>query len=64
MAIKDSRSLPKKLAEALGVSSVTMWRYLKENSDDLTKAAALVVIRDETGLTDDEILEATEPVKA
>jgi hypothetical protein len=56
--IADSRSLPKKLQDALGVSRVTMWKYLKDNSDELTKAAALKVIREETGLTDDQILEA------
>ena len=55
--IQDSRSLPKKLQDALGVSRVTMWRYLKDNDDELTKAAALKVIREETGLSDDQILE-------
>jgi hypothetical protein len=57
--IQDSRSLPKKIQEAIGVSRGAMWRYLKENSDELTKAAALKVIREETGLTDDQILEET-----
>jgi len=55
--IKDSKSLPKKLREALGVSQPTFWRYVNNNSDELTKAAALKVIREETGLTDDQILE-------
>ena len=59
--ILDSKSLPKKLAAVLCVSKVTMWRYLKDNDDSLTKAAALKVIREETGLDDSEILEeATE----
>lgn len=60
--ITDSRSLPKKLQEALGVSRVTMWKYLKDNSDELTKAAAMKVIREETGLGDDEILETATAV--
>jgi hypothetical protein len=55
--IQDSKSLPKKIQDALGVSRVTMWKYLKDNDDELTKAAALKVIREETGLTDEEILE-------
>lgn len=55
--INDSRSLPKKIKDALGVSRVTMWKYLKENSDELTKAVVLKIIREETGLTDDQILE-------
>jgi hypothetical protein len=62
--IQDSRSLPKKLQEALGVSRVTMWKYIKGNDDELTKAAALKVIREETGLTDDQILEETETEKS
>jgi hypothetical protein len=55
--IMDSKSLPKKLAEVLDVSRVTMWRYLKDNDDSLTKAAALKIIREETGLEDAEILQ-------
>lgn len=31
--------------------------YVKNNSDNLTKASMLKVIREEFGLTDDEILE-------
>lgn len=56
--ISDSKSLPKKLRDALGVSRTTFWRYINENNDSLTKAAALNIIREETGLTDDQILEA------
>lgn len=56
--IKDSKSLPKKIREALGVSKATMWRYLQDNDDSLTKAAALKIIREETGFTDEQILEA------
>lgn len=54
--ILDSKSLPGLIRASIGVSRVTMWKYLKENSDELTKAAALEVIRKETGMTDDEIL--------
>jgi hypothetical protein len=45
------------LALALGCSEGSINRYIRENDDNLTKAAALEVIRKETGLTDDEILE-------
>ena len=55
--IRDSKSLPKKLAVVLNVSRITMWRYIKVNDDELTKAAVLKVIKDETGLSDEEILE-------
>jgi len=47
-----------KLAVALCKSPIQISRYLDSNSDDLTKAAALKVIREETGLADDEILES------
>ncbi len=60
--ISDSRSLPKKLAGVLKVSRVTMWRYINDNHDSLTKAAALQVIREETGLADHEILEPEKQV--
>ncbi len=55
--IKDSRSLPKKIAVTLDVSRITMWRYIKDNDDILTKAAVLKLIKEETGLTEHEILE-------
>lgn len=45
-----------KLVLALGVTDQTIQRYIKDNSDDLTKAAALEVIRQETGLSDKQIL--------
>jgi hypothetical protein len=46
----------RKLTVALDVTDQTVVRYIKDNSDDLTKAAALKVIRQETGLTDEQIL--------
>jgi transcriptional regulator with XRE-family HTH domain len=45
------------IAIALGVSDQTLMRYIKDNDDELTKAAALVEIRKITGLKDSEILE-------
>ena len=46
-----------KIAVALKVSEQTVIRYISENHENLTKAAALKVIREETALTDSEILE-------
>lgn len=54
----------KRLAEVLGVSEPTIYRYINNNDDTLTKAAALQLIREVTGLTDDQILETEETVKA
>lgn len=45
-----------RLALALGCTEQTIIRYIKDCSDNLTKAAALMVIREETGLSDEEIL--------
>ena len=57
-AILDhSPGIKLKLALALGCSEGTINRYIRENDDNLTKAAALEVIRRETGLTDEKILE-------
>ena len=49
-----------KLCLALNCIDRTMWNYINSNSDNLTKAAALQVIREETGLTDEEILVSEE----
>lgn len=49
-----------KIGLALGVSDQQVRRYVIANSDNLTKVAALAVIRQETGLTDEQILEKEE----
>jgi transcriptional antiterminator len=46
----------RRLMDALGVTEFTISRYLQKNSDNLTKAAAMQVIREVTGLPDEEIL--------
>lgn len=58
LAVKGSgKDMIDKLAEALRVTDKTVYRYISDNSDELTKAAALKVIREVTGLTDEQILE-------
>lgn len=42
---------------SLNCGYTTARDYIRNNKDDLTKAAAMKVIRKETGLTDEEILE-------
>ena len=54
--VKESPAVRKLLGESLGVHKATISRYLAENSDDLTKAAALKVIREYFNLTDEQIL--------
>lgn len=63
MAIRGNKELRRRLKIALEISEPTLYRLInpeneEENKDsDLTKAIALRVIREETGLTDVEILE-------
>lgn len=47
----------RRLMDVLGCTEFTIARYIQKNSDNLTKAAAMQVIREVTGLTDEEILE-------
>jgi hypothetical protein len=55
--LQHSPGIKSKLALALSCSEGSINRYIRENDDNLTKAAALEVIRKETGLTNEEILE-------
>jgi hypothetical protein len=62
IAIKGSEGIVSELAEALQVKPVTIYKYIRENSTDLTKASSLEVVRKRTGLSDDQILERTPAV--
>lgn len=64
MAIKGNTELRRKLKEVLDISEPTLYRLLNENDDDLTKAAALKVIREDLNLSDSEILEDDSTVGA
>lgn len=58
MAIRGNTDLRRKIKEVLDISEPTLYRLLSENDDDLTKAAALKVIREDLNITsDDELLE-------
>lgn len=46
-----------RIADALGKDIKTLYRYLAANDDNLTKAAALKAIKEETGLTEEAMLE-------
>jgi hypothetical protein len=62
LAIKDPQ-VRRKLAEVLLCTDQTIMKYIKDNDDTLTKAAAMLVIKKETGLSDEEILEEVKPVE-
>lgn len=59
----DTPRIRTRLALALDVTDQTIMRYLDSNSDNLTKAAALKVIREELNLSDTEILEELDTVQ-
>ncbi len=54
---QHSPGIKSKLALALNCSEASINRYIRDNDDNLTKAAALEVIRKESGLSGEEILE-------
>jgi hypothetical protein len=60
LAAIDKQKIRLLIALALNVSEMSVRRYIESNDDNLTKAASLEVIREETGLTDSEILEKDE----
>jgi hypothetical protein len=64
MAIRGNTELRRRLKEILDITEPTFIKYLNENNDALTKASALQAIREETGLSDQEILEEQEEVKS
>ena len=47
----------RRLMDVLGCTEFTIARYIQKNSDNLTKAAAMQVIREVTGLPDRDILD-------
>lgn len=58
LAIRGSKGrIVEKLAKAIGASEFSTYKYVRDNNILLTTAAALKVIREETGLTDEQILE-------
>ncbi len=59
---QHSPGIKSKLALALNCSEASINRYIRDNDDNLTKAAALEVIRKVSGLSEEEILE-NEPAK-
>jgi hypothetical protein len=63
---KINKQTTLKLAIALGFTELWVSRLVKKNKSNgpLTTPSALQVIREETGLTDQEILEEGEPVHA
>lgn len=61
LALKGTgKATKERIAEAAKVDPSTVYRWINDNNDNLTKAALLPIIREETGLIDSEILESEE----
>lgn len=60
LSLIDTGDIRCKLAIALGKSEMQIRRYIKHNDVMLTTAAALLVIKKETGLKQSEILTAVQ----
>lgn len=55
--LRRTKEAKNRLAFELNKSSYTIEKWIRNNDDNLTKAASLKIIREELGLTDSEILE-------
>lgn len=55
-SIRTNTRLKGELQLILGISSNTLYSWLKKNDQKLTSASALEAIRNSTSLTDDQIL--------
>ena len=55
--LRGNKAIWEAVRLALGVSTATMYRYVKDNESELTMASALKVLREESGLSDAELLE-------
>lgn len=62
--LRGNKAIWEATRRALKVSTASMYRYVQGNDPELTKAAALKVLREETGLTDSELLEEEERIQA
>lgn len=55
--VRGNKPLWAAIRKTLDVSQATMYKYAADNDEILTQAAVLKLIREETGLTDSELLE-------
>jgi hypothetical protein len=49
-----------RFADRIGKNIQTVYRWLQDNSDEMTKASIVSVISEETGLRKDQIIEEAE----
>lgn len=63
-AIKENTRLKNRLALEFNCSVFTIQRWIEIGEVRLTAPSATIIIKEETGLTDSEILEEGEPATA
>lgn len=56
IVIRNTEGLREKIAELSGVKVSTVDRWLRNASDDLTKAAVVQLVCRETGLSENQVL--------
>lgn len=59
LKVINNPAVRRRLMDVLGCTEFTISRYIQKNSDNLTKAAAIQVIREVSGLSDNDILEGS-----
>jgi transposase len=58
LVLKGSKDLKERIAAMMGVKLVTVYSWVQKNDDNLTKAAVLQMISEETGLQESDLLES------
>lgn len=60
LALRGSKEARKRIIELTGAHPETVRVWIKYKRDELTKASIMAIIREETGLTDEQILAVDE----
>ena len=55
-----NKRIKDKIAEALGISTWTIHRWIQQDDPQITQAQPMKIIRDQTGLADEFILQEVE----
>lgn len=62
-ALRGIPGLMQKIADSEGVTLRTVQRWVADHNDPLTKAATVKIIKEATGLTEEQILEESAKVE-
>lgn len=62
-ALNENKKIVRLICIEVDRHETTLEKWIEENDENLTRAGVLKIIREETGLTDEEILMEAETVK-